>query len=97
MSTPKTQTCPLLRLPQELRDKVYTYYLTEDEGYHHNPEMNKLRYSDERQIVFAFMYTCKQIYEEMKELPLKVNSVTFTTFFPIERPGMPRIADFNRH
>jgi hypothetical protein len=70
--------CHLLRIPQELRDEIYVYYLG-DEGYHHPPETNTLRHKDGKAIDIALVFTCKQVAAEMAGLPLKLNFTIFKT------------------
>jgi hypothetical protein len=64
MSIPTTHPCRLLNIPRELRDEIYAYYLTEDEGYRHHPETNTLRCFDGKPIDLALMYCCKQIAQK---------------------------------
>ena len=67
-----------LKLPRELRDAIYEYYVAHPDGYRYNPETGKLRISDRSTIEASFMYTCKQIAAEMKGLALRYNTITFT-------------------
>lgn len=78
MSTSQPPKCYFLRMPRELRDAIYTYYLSDD-GYYHQPESNTLRHADRSAINLALTLTCKQVAAEMIALPLKLNAVEFRT------------------
>ena len=78
MSVLQPPTCHFLRIPRELRNEIYAYYLN-CEGYHHHPESDTLQYIDGTAIDLALLFTCKQVESEMAELPLKINTVTFNT------------------
>jgi hypothetical protein len=72
------------KLPRELRQLVYEFYSYEPNGYFHNPTTNQLRCRSEGEDGFkppclALMYTCKQAAAEMAEVPLRVNTITFTS------------------
>ncbi|KAF2790643.1 hypothetical protein K505DRAFT_364538 [Melanomma pulvis-pyrius CBS 109.77] len=69
----------LFSLPRELRDMIYSYYLWEESGYHHDFKSDTLRTSDGRRIDLALIYTCKVIATEMEGLAMKINTITFTT------------------
>ncbi|KAM0205293.1 hypothetical protein ACHAPA_012132 [Fusarium lateritium] len=71
---------PFLELPPELRHKVYQYYFTLSEGYSCDPDSNKLKASDGGLLDFALISTCRLIESETKDLPLKLNVVSFSTF-----------------
>ncbi|CAN9203901.1 unnamed protein product [Alternaria alternata] len=84
MSTSQPPKCYLLRIPRELRDAIYAYYLSDD-GYYHQPESNTLRHADRSAIDLALTLSCKQVAAEMIALPLKLNAVEFRTHLaPIE-------------
>ncbi|CAN9186216.1 unnamed protein product [Alternaria alternata] len=74
MSTSQPPKCYLLRIPRELRDAIYAYYLSDD-GYYHQPESNTLRHADRSAIDLALTLSCKQVAAEMIALPLKLNAV----------------------
>jgi hypothetical protein len=73
---------PLFNLPRELRDDIYSYYFQESHGYIHTPQPNKLRCFNGQPIDLALRYTRKAIAEETRDLPLKVNTITFRTGTP---------------
>lgn len=89
MSTPTTWTpnslnsyhlqhqSALFRLPRELRDRIYGFYVYEEKGYVHGFESNKLRCSNGTAISLALMYTCKVAAEELDGLALQLNTITF--------------------
>ncbi|KAF9876774.1 hypothetical protein CkaCkLH20_05620 [Colletotrichum karsti] len=99
------------RLPRELRDLIYTFYLVVDGGYvgdgdsiFHNTLLTKkheqnrlprstlqrqqciLRRADRSSTDIALVFTCKSIAEEMYggDLALRVNTITFSTFYSDE-------------
>lgn len=68
-----------LSLPRELRDSIYNYYVFEPDGYYYDFTSNKLRASKNRPIALTFMYTCKQVGDEMRHLALGANMIDFST------------------
>ncbi|KAF2109974.1 hypothetical protein BDV96DRAFT_584902 [Lophiotrema nucula] len=88
-------TPPFLRLPREIRDMIYEYYVFEEDGYHYDFYARKLRRrcflpldggSQQSQpvlkpVALDLAYTCKVIGVEMRGVALKVNTVTFTPAF----------------
>lgn len=78
MSALQPSICHLLRIPRELRDEIYAYYIG-DEGYHHHPESNTLLCDDGTPIDLELVLTCKQFAAEIAELPMKLNVVIFKT------------------
>ncbi|KAI4623519.1 hypothetical protein J4E80_003329 [Alternaria sp. BMP 0032] len=76
----------LFRLPRELRDEVYHYYVLEEDGYHHDATSDKLRQASGRPINLSLQYTCKKTATEMKGLALQVNRVTFRTKLEVPEP-----------
>jgi len=74
----------LLKMPRELRDQIYHDYLWLSNGYAYNFDERKLRVSDEphgkqRPIELSLMYTCQLLADEMRGLPLRLNTVNFYT------------------
>ncbi|KAI4714652.1 hypothetical protein J4E89_000333 [Alternaria sp. Ai002NY15] len=78
MTAPRTKyysaqlQSPIFRLPREVRDVIYEYYLTEKEGYHFDSETGKLLYqnpsSEPKQVVrLGLRITCRIAAEEMKD------------------------------
>ncbi|MCJ1330406.1 hypothetical protein MMC10_007089 [Thelotrema lepadinum] len=67
-----------LRLPREIRDIVYHYYVLEDDGYHFDYDSGKLRASG-RPVDLALMYTNRLVNAEMQGLALGNNTITFST------------------
>ncbi|KAK4458100.1 hypothetical protein QBC42DRAFT_277561 [Cladorrhinum samala] len=77
------QSC-LLLLPGELRNKIYREYilLGAENGYTYDFEAGKLRTAPDRQpIDLRLTYTCRQVACEMRGLPLRIQTVTFTTLY----------------
>ncbi|KAH7086759.1 hypothetical protein FB567DRAFT_602292 [Paraphoma chrysanthemicola] len=79
---------PLLRLPPELRNKIYTYVLTSRYGIHTwcyaqlhggisvsmSGSVDDLRTQPD---YFAVLRTCRQIHSEARLLPLTLNTLVF--------------------
>ncbi|KAM0240152.1 hypothetical protein ACHAP5_008073 [Fusarium lateritium] len=72
---------PFLKLPHELRHKVYEHYFTVNDGYSFDPGTGKLTASTGKPLDLALMYTCSFIASETKNLPLKHNVVSFSTVY----------------
>ncbi|KAF4962468.1 hypothetical protein FSARC_9463 [Fusarium sarcochroum] len=70
----------LLTLPYELRHKVYRAYFTLDDGYTFQSGSGKLAATD-GPLDLSLMYTCRFIASETKDLPLKCNSISFSTVY----------------
>jgi hypothetical protein len=68
-----------LRLPQEIRDMIYEYYVWKDGGLFYNSRTDILRTPDGQPPEASLARTCTQIAHEIKDLVLKVNPVTFST------------------
>ena len=84
-----------LSIPRELRDIIYRYYLSEDNGYQFDFESRKLRASN-RPIDLALMYTSRQVAAEMEGLAFEFNTVTFSTACPETRSDRLRAGRFDR-
>ncbi|KAJ4269461.1 hypothetical protein NW762_001121 [Fusarium torreyae] len=69
-----------LALPYELRHKIYKAYFTLDDGYMFQPGSGKLAAAD-RPLDLSLMYTCRFIASETKDLPLKCNTISFSTVY----------------
>lgn len=81
----------LLTLPYELRYDIYKHYFTLDNGYAFQPGPGKLASSEGQPLDLALMYTCRLIAEETKNLPLRFNTVAFSTVYhPDWRPWAGR-------
>ncbi|KAI8718250.1 hypothetical protein NCS52_00603200 [Fusarium sp. LHS14.1] len=68
-------------LPYELRYEIYQHYFTLDGGYAFQSGPGKLATFDGRPLDLALMYTCRLIAKEAKDLPLKFNTVSFSTVY----------------
>ena len=68
-----------LGLPRELRDRIYSYYVFESNGYCHNPNTGKLRVGGEpgHCIDHALQYTCTSIAAELRGVDLRENTIHF--------------------
>ena len=72
----------LLILPREVRDIIYEEYLAIDaeDGYVFIYETGRLRtYPHRLPVDLNLMYTCRLIADEMRGLPLRLATITFTT------------------
>ncbi|KAF1847074.1 uncharacterized protein K460DRAFT_281411 [Cucurbitaria berberidis CBS 394.84] len=68
-------------LPRELRDMIYEYYLTTEEGYFYNHETGQLVAANKGRVDLALAYTCTQAAAEMQGLALSLNSIHFSTAY----------------
>ncbi|CAE7033034.1 hypothetical protein PTTW11_05125 [Pyrenophora teres f. teres] len=72
---------PLFRLPRELRDEIYGYYLHEDGGYitsQSAQRIQRLQRQDGRSIELGLSYACKRVATEIEGLALKKNAIRFS-------------------
>ncbi|KAH7252932.1 hypothetical protein B0J15DRAFT_549676 [Fusarium solani] len=77
------QVC-LLSLPRELRSLIYHFYFKLEGGYvfdREDPYNGKLATADGRPIDLSLMYVCRLIAAEAKDLPLRLNDVSFSTAY----------------
>ena len=70
-------SCLLFRFPRELRDIIYSTYVTISGGYVHDTSRNKLCGTDKRVVNLSLMRTCRKACDEMEGLPWKLNAMTF--------------------
>ncbi|KAH6876278.1 hypothetical protein BKA58DRAFT_310657 [Alternaria rosae] len=63
----------LFRLPRELRDLIYHYYLFNEDGLVYNFETNKLP------VDLSLTYTCRVVALELRGLALQLNKIVFQT------------------
>ncbi|KAM0428829.1 hypothetical protein ACHAPT_006629 [Fusarium lateritium] len=70
-----------LTLPFELRYEIYQHYFTLEGGLSFQPGPGKLAPADGQPLDLALMYTCCLIANETKELPLRFNTVSFSTVY----------------
>ncbi|KAI4937305.1 uncharacterized protein J4E92_002035 [Alternaria infectoria] len=68
-----------LRLPRELRDKIYEDCFTLEDGYHYNHKTNKLLTAQAEVIDFNLRLTCRQVAAETRGLGLSLNPINFST------------------
>lgn len=72
--------------PPELRNQIYKLTLNVNDrgGYTFDLAKGKLRVADNGQpINLSLMYTCRQIASETAGLPLRLNTITFSTSTPL--------------
>jgi hypothetical protein len=81
---------PFFRLPRELRDEVYAYYVSEEGGYVQEPTTRKLRTFHGKAIDLALNLTCKRIALEIDGFGLRMNAITF-------RPLLSRPSIIDKH
>jgi len=67
----------LFRLPRELRDEIYGYYLREQNGYIFSLSAQKLRQSNGLPIELALGYTCKRVAAEIHGYAFRENTLRF--------------------
>ena len=65
---------PLFRLPRELRDRIYSLYMSEKDGYHYDSLIGKMKYHNSselpQQVVrLGLRITCRIAAEEMRNIP----------------------------
>jgi hypothetical protein len=77
----------LFRIPRELRDEIYQYYVLEEDGYHHDSVTGKLRIANGDPIDLSLQYSCKRVAAEMDGLALEANTITFRTMLDTPGPG----------
>jgi hypothetical protein len=71
----------LLRLPREVRDIIYDYYVYSEDGYVYDFRTNKLRLANGNTISISLGFTCRQLAHELSGLALERNTIMFSTFF----------------
>ena len=75
----------LFRLPRELRDKIYDYYIDQEQGYIYDPSAQKFRLANGQKIHVALIYTCKRVAQEIDGLAFESNTLRFSV--PPQIPG----------
>ncbi|KAF2478323.1 uncharacterized protein BDR25DRAFT_309095 [Lindgomyces ingoldianus] len=87
-STPLSDgRCLLLSIPRELRDEIYEYALSEDNGLTVQPTNNGFKLwaiwhkhdEEVRRDPTPLKLVCHQLYEETKDLVLKLNPLLFSS------------------
>jgi hypothetical protein len=68
------------RLPPELRDQIYTYYLSLEGGYLFDYPTKRLTNADGSRIDLSLRLISHRIADETRSLALKSNAVHITTF-----------------
>lgn len=82
-SPPPPKVC-LLSLPREVRSLIYHFYFKLEGGYvfdREDPYNGKLAMADGRPIDLSLMYVCRLTAAETKDLPLRLNHVSFSTAY----------------
>ncbi|KAM5347428.1 hypothetical protein ACJ41O_010433 [Fusarium nematophilum] len=68
-------------LPLEVREQIYQYYFKVDGGYVFNGDSEKLTTAGGNPIDLSLVYTCRSIANDTKDMPLAVNTITFSTVY----------------
>jgi len=76
MTAPKTNyflaqlQSPLFRLPREVRDAIYAYYVLGEDGYHYDSQSGKMLYTTEpkQTVRLGLIITCRIAHEELKHM-----------------------------
>ncbi|KAH8880488.1 hypothetical protein GQ53DRAFT_848862 [Thozetella sp. PMI_491] len=68
-------------LPGEVRNAIYSAYLTLERGYFFDFHTNKLATADHQSIELALLSTGKLVAQETKGLAFRLNTVTFSTIY----------------
>lgn len=79
-----------LNLPREIRDDIYAFYVTYEDGLVYNFDYEEKTQSEnilrnlvpankKHRIDLAFRSTCKQVHRETEGLILKFNTITFSS------------------
>ncbi|KAJ4312502.1 hypothetical protein N0V84_009906 [Fusarium piperis] len=90
---PRTSTrintmAKLVTLPFEIRVRIFEYYFKADGGYVFNAKSEKLTTTDNSPIDLSLMYTCQSVANDTKNMPLAVNTITFSTFYREDWRGL---------
>ncbi|KAF2126649.1 hypothetical protein P153DRAFT_369319 [Dothidotthia symphoricarpi CBS 119687] len=67
------------KLPRELRDAIYGFYFTTEDGYHLNLDSGKLTVSNRQPIDLSLRLVCRIITQETIGVPFNMNTINFTT------------------
>ncbi|KAF9767785.1 hypothetical protein IL306_015005 [Fusarium sp. DS 682] len=67
--------------PLELRLQIYRDYFKVDGGYVYDVKSDKLKTARNEPIDLSLIYACRSIANETKNLPLSLNTVTFSTLY----------------
>ncbi|EEU44580.1 uncharacterized protein NECHADRAFT_85259 [Fusarium vanettenii 77-13-4] len=78
----------LVTLPFELRARIFHYYFKVDGGYVFNGDSEKLTTADNNPIDLALIYTCRSVANETRNMPLTINTITFSTLYREDWRGL---------
>ncbi|KAF5595743.1 hypothetical protein FPANT_4509 [Fusarium pseudoanthophilum] len=78
-ASPVAQRASFLGLPLELRDQIYCYYFKADGGY--VSDGDKLLQASGQAVQISLMLACRSIASETRNLPLTLNTITFSTIY----------------
>ncbi|KAL2677376.1 hypothetical protein Neosp_011146 [[Neocosmospora] mangrovei] len=78
----------LITLPPEIREKIFHYYFKVDGGYIFNGDSEKLTTADNNPIDLALIYTCRSVANETRNMPLTINTITFSTLYREDWRGL---------
>ncbi|UPK94690.1 hypothetical protein LCI18_005625 [Fusarium solani-melongenae] len=75
-------------LPPEIREKIFWYYFQVDGRYVFDGNSEKLTTADNNPIDLSLMYTCRSVANDTKNLPLTINTITFSTLYREDWRGL---------
>jgi len=79
-TSPSASNLPhIFRLPRELRDIIYDYYIRCDGGYIFDSETRRFMQTNGEPVCYALAFTCKQAASELEGLPFQLNALTFSS------------------
>ncbi|KAM0244940.1 hypothetical protein ACHAP5_005847 [Fusarium lateritium] len=91
----------LLALPWDIREQILKCVFREEGGYAFDSTSEKLVTASGNPINLSLMYTCRSMWEDTKDMPLSVNSISFSTLYTPEwRPWAGRyyhLCIYHRH
>jgi len=74
--------CHFFQLPREIREFMYSAYVTVPGGYEYDAERDKLIQADGGRVDLQLARTCRTINQEIKGLAMQNNKITFRSFAP---------------
>ncbi|KAF1843075.1 uncharacterized protein K460DRAFT_368005 [Cucurbitaria berberidis CBS 394.84] len=81
------QQSPLFRLPRELRDLVYQYYVAEREGYFYDARTRTISSQSGFTIRLSLPATCKIAAKELRGIAFQNNTINFKTLCSTDDGG----------
>ncbi|KAM0415821.1 hypothetical protein ACHAPT_013231 [Fusarium lateritium] len=71
-----------------VRERIFQYYFKVDNGYVFSAKSDKLTTTDGDTVDLALMYTCRSVASETRNMPLTVNTITFSTLYREDWRGL---------